>query len=107
MKLRKVIWEGHEIPTGYGIAWLKSPSFDAVCYPIPLNILLRYLRTIWHFCVKPNEGALKWWHEGFEEGYDAGHKQGYKDAIEVCRVIRDLDSQKTSSGFPPVELPRK
>lgn len=45
---KKLVPEGFLLPRGYGVAWPKSEAPIAVCYPIPLNLLLGGIRKVWH-----------------------------------------------------------
>jgi hypothetical protein len=60
MTLRRLIWQGERYPRGYGMAWLDYQRNAAVCYPIPLNVVMRavYLAWVWAMCpfgVRPFE----------------------------------------------------
>lgn len=47
MIVKKVINEGEAIPKYYGIAYRDYLRYQAVCYPIVLNLIIRYLREAW------------------------------------------------------------
>lgn len=51
--LQKYISAGQTYPKWYGVAWIDYCANRAVCYPIPLNILIRAGRFLWLFCGLP------------------------------------------------------
>ena len=53
MRLRKDIWQGERYPRGYGMAWLDFVRNSAVCYPIPLNVVMRAAYLAWVWCLCP------------------------------------------------------
>lgn len=68
----RLVEEGGMIPKGYGVAWVKYDTCHAVCYPIPLNLLLGFLRH-WYFRLA--QGKI--WHtRGYSRGLSAGLTQG-------------------------------
>ena len=52
-KIRKLIWQGERYPRGYGMAWLDFERNAAVCYPIPLNVVMRAAYLAWVWCLCP------------------------------------------------------
>lgn len=55
MRLRFYLYlgEGEIYPNWYGVAWIDFAANRAVCYPIPLNIIVRAFRLAWLFCKLP------------------------------------------------------
>lgn len=51
--IRKLIWQGQKFPRGYGMAWLDYRRNAAVCYPIPLNVVMRAVYLVWVWCLCP------------------------------------------------------
>lgn len=49
MRLAKEVHEGEIIPAWYGVAWVRFEVNAAVCYPMPLNLLVAAVRAfaIW------------------------------------------------------------
>ena len=45
--MRKIITQGEVLPKGYGVAYPELWSRTYVCYPFPLNHLIRICRTFW------------------------------------------------------------
>jgi len=52
--IRKIRKETEDLPRFYGIAWRRPLDFDAVCYPVPLNLIFRFFRAFWYFVSCPN-----------------------------------------------------
>lgn len=53
MKLRQEIRELEVVPKGFGMAYRSYDRRMVVCYPIPLNLLIRWSRD-WYFrCALP------------------------------------------------------
>lgn len=75
--------QSEPLPPGYGIAWRRYETDTAVCYPIPLNILLGWLRAAWFWM---RTGAwVKRWDNALSEAYWRGRcdgKQAVFDEIE-------------------------
>lgn len=47
--MKRVVTEGEMFPRGYGLAWWKWETREAVCYPIPLNLGVRWGRDVYHW----------------------------------------------------------
>jgi len=45
--MKKIITEGEMLPKYYGLAYPELWSRTYVCYPFPINHLVRILRTFW------------------------------------------------------------
>ena len=57
MKVKKVIGrrelvEGSRIPWGYGLSYRPFDRDVAVCYPVPLHLIVRWCRDLWFWIVK-------------------------------------------------------
>ena len=48
MTLRKEIRHYETIPKGYGIAYRRYDMQAVVCYPFPLNHIIRFLLDVWN-----------------------------------------------------------
>ena len=42
--IARTVREGNIMPRGYGVAWFSPVSPHAICYPVPLNVILGLLR---------------------------------------------------------------
>lgn len=71
------IGHGFIIPAGYGVAWVRWQSGEAVCMPVPLNVLAGALRTAWLWLKAPR-GIV----DNPSAAYAAGHADGYRQAIK-------------------------
>lgn len=78
------IAEGGEIPSGYGIAYYEPHRDVAVCYPLPLNLIIGAWRSFaWH-CRVPPWRFTEWRARRIQErAWDAG-------AFEQARAFRPL-----------------
>jgi hypothetical protein len=75
----KDISEGERIPKGYGIAWRYYGCMKTRCYPIPLNLIIRSIRTI-YFSIMAGVWHSKWENE-LREAYGQGFFDGKKSGI--------------------------
>lgn len=79
--LKKILPEGSEWPTGYGVTYDDYNSRKVIYYPIPLNLIIAWLRVIriWLSCsIKARtliHGLSSW-----DRGFDRGYRQGYANA---------------------------
>ncbi len=53
MSMRRLVYQGERYPKGYGMARLDYPRNAAVCYPIPLNVVMRLAYVLWVWCLMP------------------------------------------------------
>ncbi len=88
MTLRKEIHEAAIIPTGYGLAWWEWNRPIAICYPIPLNVIVSLARRFWlalkHFGKQDREMAA------YQAGMDA---RQLSHEIQL-NFIRDQHAEK-------------
>lgn len=47
MKLKREVYHGDVIPKFYGVAYPNPVCDSVICYPIPLNIMVRIAVMIW------------------------------------------------------------
>ena len=76
--------EGFIVPRFYGVAWTDYMRRQAICLPIPLNVIAGYARGVW-FWLKydyrpPNSSACDAYAQGFRHG---------RKAVESVRVQPD------------------
>lgn len=72
VKLRKEIHYGEAVSRCYGIAYFPTNRAVAICYPIPLNIIVGF----WYYSVIWLRGGLAW---------------GYGFWVRRNRVLTDID----------------
>lgn len=78
MSLQRFVREGNNLPTGYGVAYRSLNYYGAICYPVPLNLLIRHVRSLWLWMKFPPIG----WIDQIEQGaYNHGYQEGRKAAI--------------------------
>jgi len=88
MNIRKTVNPGELLPAWYGVAWIDYMRNQAVCYPVPLNLLAALVRCVYMFA---KHGA-RWlshdprgaYHPGFEAGRASAH------AVIVNQVVGDV-----------------
>lgn len=77
------IAEGHRIPNGYGISHYEPGRDAAVAYPIPLNLIVGGLRSLWWHVQCPPWRFTEWRYsniakikrESFADGFNAGLRE--------------------------------
>lgn len=52
-KFRKEITYNEKIPKFYGACFRKPGYLILVCYPIPFNLIIYWLRQLWHLIKTP------------------------------------------------------
>lgn len=88
IKLRRHVAPGERPPWWYGIAWFDFPRACAVCYPIPINIGMRWLYATWVFCLRPPPRRL--WIEKIQQ-----------ECIETADSGRLIDELVSRGVTPP------
>ena len=53
--IKNRLYEGSRIPWWCGVAWKEDFGRVAVCYPLLLHWLMRWLRDTWFVIAKPSE----------------------------------------------------
>ena len=82
------------VPRFYGVSYRKYDlSGVAICYPIPLNLLVRLVRSIWHLLKIPSR---TWWERemmsSYTLGFERGRNQALLDAVVERRVKERMDT---------------
>ena len=97
LKLR----EGNAIPLGYGVAFVDPPTRTAVCYPIPLHLVIRRLRNWLIDISKPPEDVqAEIFRKQLEERYNQGIAEGERrQASRLQSAIREEWSRGVAFGF--------
>jgi len=74
MAFRKLVGDMELMPKGYGVAYLDPSRMAAVCYPIPVNIIVHYwYRTVLACRFFGNNDQLhRLLMASYEQGYEAG-----------------------------------
>lgn len=79
-QLRLVIGEGRIIPYTHGIAYWKYETAEAVCYPIPFNLIIGWSRTTWIWM------RQKHWMDEMEKAYLKGREDGIQRQKDLQKV---------------------
>ena len=101
MTIRVIVTEGSQIPRGYGMAWAQDFSRSWVCYPIPLNWIMAWLRRGYGFLGHgPRDLYMEAFTRGMERGslieqqgaararmgeYERGRLDGVRETLETLR----------------------
>lgn len=78
--LKRELLQNRSVPKGYGLAYYQPDRLIAVCYPIPLNLIVRALRDFywWIFAgcwrSKYEREILKAERFGYERGREDAEK---------------------------------
>jgi hypothetical protein len=79
--LVRVVAQGFRLPRGFGIAWVRWDTGDAVCMPVPLNVLAAAGRRAWAWvefprCLfhDPRQAFLQGYAMGLRAGTDQQQK---------------------------------
>lgn len=79
--LVRVVPQGQRIPPGFGVAWVRWDTGDAVCMPVPLNIVAATGRRAWAWlkfprCLftDPRQAFLQGYQMGLRAGVDQQRK---------------------------------
>ncbi len=70
----RYVQEGEKLPWWLGLAYWEWSRPVAVCYPIPLNLLIRWSRNV-YFWVKASHRP-DWLANRLQEAHDAGFHKG-------------------------------
>lgn len=79
MAFRKEVREGEIIPAWYGVAWTRWEVNSAICYPMPLNLIVAAVRAV-----------VIWMRYGYmamprhsRDAYAQGLRDGKRSNVEV------------------------
>lgn len=79
----KAIHRGEMIPRFYGVAYHDYPRRVAICYPIPLNWLIRWGRDLYFFL----SNAAR------DDQISQAYKAGFNDGVERGKIHEELDKK--------------
>ena len=80
-KLIKRVRQGEMLPPFYGIAWRDYSMDEAVCLPVPINLVALIGRRIWAFCKQGSNAVPVCPREAYEQGVRDGHAAAMKDNL--------------------------
>ena len=78
--LRKTVEEGEWRPAWYGVAYFDYATNYAVCYPIPLNIVVRVYRIVQYFLLWLL-GTAPWLKDPWKRTYERGRMDGKEEMV--------------------------
>lgn len=90
---KKIISEGEMIPEFYGIAYRDFSRREVVCYPIVINLIIRYLREL-YFIIAIPAGLSR-----SEHIVQAAYRQGYNDGLEAAERKKDDGIMDELEGY--------
>ena len=104
---RKVIAEGEMIPRGYGIAYRDFIDYTRVCYPLPLNWIVRGWTAVAKFLKLP---PMTEWEQNqadlAQQQYQKGKQAGYSEAVRMIdERIRTIVDNKLIKKLLSEEQP--
>jgi len=76
---RKMVEDGVRRSKGYGFAWRDFDTNCIVTYPIPLNVIFRGLRRLWHWILSYKNSVI-------DEARIKGIRQGQKIAEKMYKA---------------------
>jgi hypothetical protein len=87
--MRKEVAEGERLPWGHGAAYPLVTRAAWVTYPVPLNLLVRWIRSFYFSLARSARTSIEQqaYNRGYEAGIRVGRKQGKDEAIEFIREI--------------------
>lgn len=85
--------QGEMIPRWYGIAYYSPYSDHAICYPIPVNLIVRWLRNLLWAMKRGKEDALS---EAYRRGRTDLRSAEERESQRVARVISAIKCKPSS-----------
>lgn len=80
MKFFVHVPEGERFPRGYGVAWRTLVRPGCTAAPVPLNLIVRFARSLWLRAAVPRINNL--------DTYQVGYDKGFADARSLHRGDR-------------------
>ncbi len=96
ISMEKFVDQGEEWPRFYGLAYW-SPNYFAVCYPVPINLIVRLWHKIewWHHkYIKRGDWLESPFHEAFACGLKEGRQRVERQAQDDARRELESDPEK-------------
>lgn len=92
---RRSLQEGGRIPRGYGVAYIDLMRMEAVCYPIPFNLVVNAARKLYHGLLSPSieereKEIYNAYQRGKCEGWRARQKRLDSDFEQFMKERREL-----------------
>lgn len=100
MTIRKTISEGQIIPRFYGKAFFNYMTYEAICYPIPMNFIVGWARTL--LCILKMGTRKNFFDRKLIEARSAGHVDGVELGKFLAR--KEFRLEKIGSGKDEIEF---
>ena len=83
------IYKAKPIPKCYGIAYRDFAGCRIVCYPVPLNLIVRLAREIWQRLAIPGlsrqeDQEIRAYNKGIADGEKLAYPDAYKAGWEAA-----------------------
>lgn len=76
-RLVRVVTPAEMLPRGFGVAWIRWQDGDAVCMPVPLNLVAGTARRAWFWLKAP-----RFLYQDPRAAYFLGRRHGYEQAVK-------------------------
>ena len=89
----KALYEGEQLPFGYGIAWALPHTCRYYCLPVPLNRIIGGFRAFWLQVRRPveHDPIDDAYRAGYGKGVGNGHETGMEQGIRLALIVNDLE----------------
>ncbi len=81
------IAEGYELPWWAGVSYYSPYTDHSVCYPVPFNLIVRWMRSAWWAMKKGKSDALS-------DAYSAGRRDLRSEEVKqnhrLANILREL-----------------
>lgn len=95
-KIRMIIGENDILPYTHGIAYWRESAMEAVCYPIPFNLIVGWSRAAWIWMRQPH------WRSEIEKAYLKGRQDGNDQRQKMFKFdIESARYQGLKKGLDP------
>ena len=74
---KRQVYEGERLPWGYGRAYYLPQTDAMVCYPVPFNLVVRWLRNLYYWLATPRI-PYKELYEGLQKHYEESRMKYWK-----------------------------
>lgn len=99
--MKRMVGELERIPFGYGVAWRDFAYCGSVCYPVPLNLIMRWLRELWFSLSRLSyDRKEKWWEAREREIFHRAQLRANERAVIMAeRMAERAFEQKFEAEF--------
>lgn len=108
--LKREIQEGGMAPAWYGVAWRDHNRRSVICYPIVLNIIVSFLRSV-YISIRFGNMTISCdprdaYQQGFRNGLDLGREIMSTAGLKSIEKLKeDLDKDKPVNETDPLHKP--